>query len=446
MTHKSLSSKMKLLLVQPSRLDKDGSVYHSDKRWLIGMNIPYIAALTPPDVEVSIADDCFREVDYDGKYDLVGLTYMSHQASRAYQIAGEFRKRGVPVVLGGFHTTLDPEEAMEHSDAIVCGEAEYVWPELIQDFQNGHLKKKYAAAKMHDLKGLPVPRYDLLNLKRYYQDNLPTQTSRGCPYACTYCEVTTVYGAKWRYRPTDEVVNEIAILKSRLNTKWFYFVDDIFNANKKHAVELCERLIPLNVGWACLCTSNIGDDLELLRLMKRAGCTHINIGLETISKENLKIVHKEHNKVQKYEAQLKALRDANIEFSINIMFGLDGDTLDVFAKTLEFLQKNRVPISFMFILSPRVGLKIREELQSQGRILHDDWDKYFSTDVVFTPKNMTKEQLEEGFWWAQQQFYSIPSILKRLFLPPHPYSLETILANLFFRSSVNKRVHPLAYY
>jgi radical SAM superfamily enzyme YgiQ (UPF0313 family) len=192
---------MKVLLVQPSRLQEDGSVYKNSTRWLLGMTLPYLAGLTPPGIDVAIKDDLYEDVPFDAPCDLVGLTCMSHQASRAYQIADEFRRRGRPVVLGGFHATLAPEEALRHADAVVVGEAEGAWPRVLEDAAAGRLAGLYRSPKLSDLKGLPTPRYDLIDLRRYRIPNLPAQTTRGCPYACSYCEVTQVYGARFRYRP-----------------------------------------------------------------------------------------------------------------------------------------------------------------------------------------------------------------------------------------------------
>ena len=437
---------MRLLLVQPSRIQPDGSVYKNKTRWLLGMTLPYLAALAPAGVDVTIRDDLYEDIPFDEPFDLVGLTCMSHQASRAYQIADEFRKRGKPVVIGGFHATLAPDEALEHADAVVVGEAEAVWSKVIEDAAAGRLTGRYQSLKLSDLKGLPTPRYDLIDLKRYRIPNLPAQTTRGCPYACNYCEVTQVYGAKFRYRPPDEVVAEVEALMRLGKRKFVYFVDDIFNAHRKHAFAVMEGLKKLKVHWTCLCTANVGDDAEMLDLMRASGCLHINIGMESVVPESLKSVNKKQNHADKYKEQFAAIRKRGIEFSLNVMFGLDGDTLDTFDATVDRLIEYKAPMSFMFILSPRVGLKIRDELQAEGRIEHSDWDRYHSYEVVFKPKNMSKSELEEGFWRAQRRFYSLGSIGRRLMVPPNRHTAQSLLPNLFFRWGVNRGIHPLTYY
>lgn len=436
---------MKVLLVQPSRVQPDGSVYKNRTRWLLGMTLPYVAALSPPGVDVAIKDDLYEEIDFNEPCDLVGLTCMSHQASRAYQIADEFRKRGKPVVMGGFHVTLAPDEALQHADAVVVGEAEKVWTKVLEDAASGTLQGRYQSLALSDLKALPIPRYDLLDLRRYKIPNLPAQTTRGCPYACSYCEVTQVYGAKFRYRPPEEVVEEVKTLMRLGNRKFVYFVDDIFNAHRKHAFAVMEGLKKLKVRWTCLCTANVGDDEEMLDLMRASGCLHINIGMESVSVDSLKSVNKKQNHVDQYKKQFAAIRKRGIEFSLNVMFGLDGDTKDTFDATVDLLIEYKAPISFMFILSPRVGLKIRDELMAENRIDHSDWDRYHSYEVVFEPKNMTRKELEDGFWRAQRRFYSLGSIAKRMF-PPNRHTLQSLPMNFFFRSGVNRNIHPLTYF
>ncbi len=437
---------MKVLLVQPSRIESDGSIYKNKTRWLLGMTLPYLAALTPSDIDVKIKDDLYEDITFDEPCDVVGLTCMSHQASRAYQIADEFRRRGKKVVIGGFHATLAADEALQHADAVVVGEAEGVWPRVLDDLASGTSQGRYAASTLSDLKGLPVPRYDLIDLKRYKIPNLPAQTTRGCPYACSYCEVTQVYGARFRYRPPEEVVEEVKTLMRLGRRQFVYFVDDIFNAHRKHAFAVMEGLKKLNVRWTCLCTANVGDDPEMLDLMRASGCLHINIGMESVVPESLKSVNKKQNHADRYKEQFAAIRKRGIEFSLNVMFGLDGDTKATFDATVDRLIEYRAPLSFMFILSPRVGLKIRDELMAEGRIDHSDWERYHSYEVVFRPKNMTREELEEGFWRAQRRFYSLGSMAKRLLMPPNRHTIQSLPSNLFFRWGVNRKIHPLTYY
>jgi radical SAM superfamily enzyme YgiQ (UPF0313 family) len=206
-----------------------------------------------------------------------------------------------------------------------------------------------------------------------------------------------------------------------------------------------EGLEKLRVNWTCLCTANVGDDEEMLRLMRRSGCLHINIGMESVSAESLRHVNKKQNHVDQYVKQFANLRKHGIEFSLNVIFGIDGDTKEVFDATVERLIAYKAPMAFMFVLSPRVGLRIREELMAEGRIDHSDWSRYMSTEVVFRPKNMTREELEAGFWRAQREFYRLGSMARRL-LPPNRHTLQSLVPNLAFRWAVNRGIHPLNYY
>ncbi len=435
---------MKVLLIQPSQILKNGRLDKRKRRWLLGMTMPYVAALAPPDIEVEIKDDLLEEITFREKCDLVGLSFMSHQAPRAYQLAAGFRNRNIPVVMGGFHATLAPDECARHADALVLGEAEESWPRLLKDFQAGRLQARYQAKKLSDLKNLPVPRYDLLNLKRYKLLNIPSQTTRGCPYNCSYCEVTQVYGGKFRHRPVDEVIDEIKEIRQVTGSDFIYFVDDNFVANREHALKIMERLVPLKLIYGCLATTNVGDDPEVLDLMARSGCLHVNIGMESISPESLKAIRKKQNKVKDYERQFKALRDRGIGYSVNVMFGLDGDRPEIFDSTVDFLIKAKVPVSFMFILAPRPGTKVRDQLLAEGRVFDHDWTNYCGFKVVYHPKHMTARQLEEGYWRANRRFYSPLSILKRQSL--HLFSLHMLPFNLFFAWAVRRRYQPLDHY
>jgi radical SAM superfamily enzyme YgiQ (UPF0313 family) len=437
---------MKVLLVQPSRFRENGRLDKRRQRWLLGMTLPYLAALTPSNLRVQIKDDLLEEITFREDCDLVGISLMSHQAPRAYQLAAGFRARGIKVVLGGFHVTLAPEESQQYADALVIGEAEETWPQLLSDFQADRLQPRYQAEHLSDLKNLPVPRYDLLDLKKYKLLNIPAQTTRGCPYACNYCEVTQVYGGKFRHRPVDEVLHEIREIQRLTGSKVIYFVDDNFIANRRHAMEITEKLIPLGLTYGCLAPINIGDDPELLDLMQRSGCVHVNIGMESISPESLQAINKKQNRIKDYQRQFKALRDRGIGFSVNVMFGLDGDRPAIFDSTVDFLIQIKAPVSFMFILAPRVGTKIRDQLLQAGRIFDNDWTHYCGFRVVFHPKYMTARRLEEEYWRANRRFYSWSSMLKRLTWPPRLYNLHMLPFNLIFAWCVRRRIQPLDYF
>jgi radical SAM superfamily enzyme YgiQ (UPF0313 family) len=408
------------------------------------MTLPYLAALVPDNINVQIKDDLLEEITFREKADLVALTCMSHQANRAYEIGAGFRRQGIPVVMGGFHATLAPDECQEHADALVLGEAEESWPKLLRDFQAGRMQTRYQAEKLSHLHNLPVPRYELLDLQKYKLLNIPSQTTRGCPFNCSYCEVTQVYGGKFRHRPIDEVIHEIKEIRRLTQSDFIYFVDDNFVANRHHAMAIMEQLIPLKLIYGCLATANVGDDPEVLDLMARSGCLHVNIGMESISAESLKAINKKQNKIKEYERQFKALRHRGIGFSVNVMFGLDGDHPDIFSNTVDFLIRIKAPVSFMFILAPRPGTRIRDQLLQEGRIYDNDWTNYCGFKVVYQPKHLSPKQLEDGYWRANRQFYSLLSILQRQ--TPHLYSWHMLPFNLYFAWCVRRRRQPLDWY
>ena len=389
---------MKLLLISPTGTLEDGQPPRSSQRWLVGLTLPYLAALAPPEWEVRIVDERFEPLDLDELYDLVGISFMSHNAPRAYQIAGQFRAREVPVVVGGFHASAVPQEALAHCDAVVVGEAELVWPEVLDDARAGRLRQVYQARRLHDMRGLPVPRFDLLDLSRYRMPAtgtyIPVQTSRGCPYDCRFCEVTRFYGRTYRFRPVEEVVREIG----RIGHSLIYFVDDNIAANRRRAQELFEALKPLNISWAGLVNMFIGKDVELLDLMVDSGCTHLNIGMESINPASLEQMNKRMNRVEDYELILRNLRERGIFFSINVILGLDSDTPETIDETVRFLQQEKVPMAFIFILTPRVGTALREDLEQQGRLLSHDWTRYAGLNCVYQPASFSPEELEEALW------------------------------------------------
>ncbi len=439
---------MKLLLIQPTYFLKNGRLFRSPRRWLVGITLPYLAALTPSEWDVRIIDERLEPVDFDGAYDLVGISYMSHHAPRAFQIASRFRAKGVPVVVGGFHASAMPDEALQHCDAVVVGEAETVWPMVLEDAKSGRLRRTYQSDTFHDMKGLPAPRYDLLDLSRYrmpaVENFMPVQTSRGCPFNCQFCEVTRFYGRTYRFRPVNDVIREIL----QLGTGSVYFVDDNIAASRPRAKELFEALKPLKINWTGQVNMFTGQDVDLLDLMVQSGCFHLNIGLESINPASLKEMNKRMNKVEDYALILRNLRERGIFFSVNLVFGLDSDTTETLAETVTFLRREKVPMSFMWIMTPRVGTALREDLEEQGRLLSSDWSRYAGSECVYQPTGFSPAELEAAFWHTYAQFYSPGSIIQRLI----PSSLNrktwliSLASNLYFAWGVRRHRIPVNYY
>ncbi|BCS55597.1 B12-binding domain-containing radical SAM protein [Geobacter sp. SVR] len=433
---------MKLLIIQPTTSFQDGTPYRTKRRWIMGLTLPYLAGLTPPWVQVRLQDDRYMDIDYGGGYDLVALTTTIATAARAYDIAAEFRKRGTPVVMGGFHASLLPEECLEHCDAVVEGEAEYSWPELLEDFRAGKMKRRYKAAELHDLKGLPAPRWDLLDRRKYLAPFLPVMTTRGCPFRCSFCEVPVVYGTRYRHRPVDEVIGDMR----RIPTRKIQIVDDNIAASRDYAKELFSAMIPLGVRWSCLWTINTSRDTELLDLAVKAGVSHVNIGIESVSQSSLSSINKRQNKVGEYVQMLKELERRGIFYSLNFMFGLDEDMPGIFAETMDFLKRVNAPMAFFNTVTPREGTVMRSQLIEEGRIVNPLGDRYLGMQCLFTPKNMTPQAVEEGVWRCFREFYSLPKIVKRFLFPPNSYIGQGLPSNLIFAWAVRRRRDPVDFY
>lgn len=433
---------MRILIIQPTTSFRDGTPYKTKRRWIMGLTLPYLAGLTPDWAEVKLADDRYSEIDYDAGYDLVALTSTIATAARAYAISAEFRRRGIPVVMGGFHASLMPEECLGHCDAVVEGEAEYAWPELLEDFRAGRMKRRYKADRFHDLKGLPAPRWDLLDRKKYLAPFLPVMTTRGCPFQCSFCEVPVVYGTHYRHRPIGEVIEDMR----RIPTRKIQIVDDNIASSRDYAKELFKAMTPLNVRWSCLWTVNTSQDSELLDLAVKAGVSHVNIGIESVSQSSLGTINKRQNKVREYAGLLRELEKRRIFYSLNFMFGLDEDMPEIFAETMNFLKQVNVPMVFFNTVTPREGTPMRSELNEAGRVINPMGDRYLGMECIFTPKNMTAGEVEEGVWRCFRDFYSLPKIARRFLLPPNSYFGQGFPSNLIFWWAVRQRRDPVDFY
>ena len=426
---------MRLVLISPAETD----IYmkHSKKEarsfWFARLSLAMVAALTPKDVDVSIIDENLDDIDFNIDVDMVGITVMTAHAPRAYEISRKFRNRGVKVVLGGIHPTAVPNEALQNADTVVVGEAEGVWQNVIDDFKNGSLKKIYKSAKPCSLENLPHPRRDLLKIKSYNIGNT-VQTTRGCPFSCEFCSVTDFFGRSYRQRPVDDVIKEVETIDS----SFVAFVDDNIAGNPKYAKELFRKLAPLKIRWGSQASLTMTKDLEVMKLAEKSGCGGMFVGIETLSTDNLAQIKKTFNNVDKYEDAIKIFHDHGIAITASIIFGFDNDDEGVFERTIKFLEKNKVDVATFYILTPLPGTVWSKKLESEGRIIERDWGKYNGGHVLFKPKNISPERLQEGYWWAFQQFYSIPSIAKRLLHFEQNRFLSTLFLNVGFRRMVNR--------
>jgi radical SAM superfamily enzyme YgiQ (UPF0313 family) len=399
----------------------DKKIYLIMPRWpenslwgCMGIKFPYLAlttlaALTPPGMEVRILDENVEATDFEDLPDLAAISLMTPLAPRGYAIADRFRSRGVPVVLGGVHATMLPEEAKGHADAVAVGEGELIWPALLGDFYSGFLKPFYRADRLVSLRNLAPPRRELLKRGAYlFQNTL--QTTRGCPNDCDFCSVTTFYGNTYRFRPVPEVLQEIGTLKGNL----LFFVDDNIIGHKSYAQELFQGLIPLKKRWVSQATLSLTRDEKLLSLARASGCLGLFVGFESLSQEILNDLGKPFYKVSHYETAIRILHDQGIGIQGSFIFGHDEDTPEAFSRVVRFCDRNRMDAVLFSLLTPFPGTRIYQQMLRENRILHFDWEKYDMNHVVFQPRQMAPETLAQGFREAYKRVYGGASLFRRL--------------------------------
>ena len=401
---------MKILLIAPA----SGKWRHVGRhRFLNGRTFRFsllsllsVAAESPPDADVRIVDEQIDDIPWDADVDLVGITCMTALAPRAYEIAHRFRQRRIPVVLGGMHPTLCPEEAIRHADAIVVGEAEGIWRQVVVDASDGRLKGIYRNDNP-PLVGLKRPSRHLLSAAKYAPIGA-VQATRGCPHGCDFCAIAAFSRRTQRQRPVEEVIAEVKELPSRV----FIFVDDNLTADRDYAKRLFAALKPLRKRWATQSTLAIADDPDLVRMMAEAGCIGIFAGLETFSDDNLGSVNKTCHRVQQYREAIQLLHRHGIIVEAGIVFGFDGDGRDVFRRTLKTLDDLEVDVIQVSIFTPLPGTP-RAKLLAD-RIFDRDWADYDFHHTVFQPAQMSSRDLQAGHDWVTRQFYRPWRIVRRL--------------------------------
>jgi radical SAM superfamily enzyme YgiQ (UPF0313 family) len=374
-----------------------------------------LAGLTPKDVEVRFYDDRMEVIPYDEKTDLVAMSVETYTAKRAYQIASEYRRRGVPVVMGGFHPSLCPDEVAKYADAVVTGEAEELWPRVLDDARHGTLEKFYRSTSRPPLVGLRPDR-SIFRGKRYLPIGL-VEAGRGCHFKCDFCAVQTVFSQSQTRRPADEIIAELTALKG--TKKLFFFVDDNITSNLSQAKEFFRALIPLGIRWVGQSSINAAHDEEFLELIARSGCQGVLIGFESLNAKNLAAMNKTFNTARGgFTKALANLRKHRIRIYGTFVFGYDGDTATSFDETVSFAQEHSMYIAAFNHLTPFPGTPLYKRLSDEGRLLYDAWwldDRYSYNRIPFQPAGMSPEELQRGCLGARKRFYSWRSIVKRGF-------------------------------
>ena len=399
---------MKILLVNPGLSLPAPRGNKKRKALFPPLNLALLAACTPKRHQVELVDEHLAELDPETGADLVGITVMTAFAPRAYRLADHFRAKGIPVVLGGMHVSALPEEAQAHADAVVVGEAEKVWPQVVADAERGELKTLYRAGDYLDLKEFPLPRRDLWQAGDYLVPQT-VQITRGCPFSCSFSTVSSFFGRTYRFRPVADVIKEVKNLPGKIVA----FVDDNITANLQYAKELFRQLRPLKKYWFSQGSLDMARDEELLRLAAASGCLGMFIGLESLSPRNLEKIGKRVNLVDIKQAIGKIHRHG-IAIEGAFIFGLDDDDETVFERTLNFAEEVRLEGAQFGVLTPFPGTKLYQEMEEAKRIIDRDWGNYTVNRVVFQPLLMSAQRLQEGVDWAWRSFFSYSSIFRRL--------------------------------
>ena len=404
---------MKLTLVKPTIGRREHSLYVDEGR-MEPLMMGVLAGLTPPDVEIVLFDDRMESIPFDDPTDLVAITVEAYTARRAYEIADEFRLRGIPVILGGMHVTLLPDEAAEHADCIVLGDAESVWAGVVTDARNGRLRARYIGEPGIGQRDGSLPRRDLFKGKGYLPISL-MQYSRGCRYACTFCAVSEYFGRKHHLRRIDEVLREI----ESQDRRFLFFVDDNIASDREALRDLCEALIPMKVGWISQASLDVTRDTKLMDLMQRSGCWGNVMGFESITASSLRDARKSPNipGFSKFSKEIEILRDHGMQTWAAFTLGYDHDTVASIEATVDFALESKFTFAAFNILMPYPGTPLYSMLESNNRLLYDGkwWlhPEYRFNQAAFQPTLMSADELTNACHDARKRFNSLPSMFLR---------------------------------
>jgi len=410
---------VKLTLIKPTIGRKEHSLYKDEGR-MEPLMLGVLAALTPADVEVIMYDDRMETIPYDEVTDLVAITVETYTARRAYEIADEYRQRGVKVIIGGIHANLLPDEVMQHADSIFLGDAETLWATMINDARYHKLKPCYTApvgvGQVTQCGEKILPRRDIYQGKGYLPISL-MQFSRGCRFACKFCAVSRYFKRNYYLRQIDEVVREI----EQHHSKFIFFIDDNIATDHKALAELCHALIPLKIHWISQASLDVTKNPTLMKLMQQSGCWGNVLGFESINPLSLREAKKSPNIIafDYYQQETNILRDHGMQTWAAFTLGYDHDTVETIAQTMEFALKNRFAFAAFNILMPYPSTPLYQQLQQERRLLYQaKWwldPTYRFNQAAFIPNLMTADELTNACHLARSHFNSIPSIIKRFF-------------------------------
>jgi radical SAM superfamily enzyme YgiQ (UPF0313 family) len=402
---------MRVTLVHPAIGHRIGESYI--RSWQMEpLPVATLAGLTPPDISLRFYDDRMEAIPFDEKTDAVAIPVETYTARRAYQIASEYRRRGVPVVLGGFHPTLVPDEASRYGDAIVVGDAEPVWNEVLDDLRHGTLKRCYKGER-HALPHV-IPDRSLFRGKRYLPIGL-IETGRGCRFPCEFCAIQSFFERSHRPRPIPAVVAELELIKG--SKRLFFFVDDNFAGDIKAGKELLSAIAHLDLRWITQVSINAAHDEEFVVSLARSGCRGVLIGFESLDSDNLRVMKKRFNLMKGgYSVALENLRKHGIAVYGTFVFGYEHDHEDSFSRAVDFALSEDMYIAAFNHMTPFPGTPLYKRLRQEGRLRYEAWwldSRYRYNEVPFLPKQLTPEDVTAGCVEARRRFYGWRSVLKR---------------------------------
>jgi len=400
------------------------------------LTLKQLAAITPECHDVETVDEKYQQIDFSKEYDIVGISCMTYNAPRGYEIADIFRRRGVTVVLGGYHPSALPEEAKQHADAVVIGEAELTWPRLLDDWEKRELKPFYRPDKLIDPHLIPPARHNIKSEKTIVES---IQASRGCPVGCEFCSIQNIEGSYYRSRPICQLIDEMKSIR----TKNIFFADSSLDINPGYTKNLFKEMKELDKKFTCFGNINVlGRDEELLKLASEAGCLRWLIGFESFNQDNIDGIGKKTNKVKEYRQSVRKIKEYDMLVVGMFMFGLDNDTVDVFDATVNAMVELDIDSAFFNILTPFPGTALYRRLDSEKRILSKDWSNYLTRcinrSVNFQPKYMSPSQLADGAVQAARKYYSIANMArkccnsKNLNFPHFIYKMTSNVSSFLF--------------
>jgi radical SAM superfamily enzyme YgiQ (UPF0313 family) len=405
------------------------------------LGVTTIASLFPREWGVSVINEDIQRVDPFQDGDFVGISTLTLNAPHAYKLADVFRERGVPVLMGGMHPSALPDEALEHCDAVVVGEAEDIFSKVLDDFSRGSMRGIYRGGLV-DIAKVPGPRLDLLQ-QSHREILQPVQATRGCPNNCEFCSVTPFFGHQYRLRPISAVVAEIEAMLEYGRSDIIFFVDDNIAGRPDYAKELFKSLIPLKIRWASFSSVAMASDREVMELARKSGCIELFIGFESIYQENLDLAGKNWVRTDMMKEYIRVFHDHGIIVEGAFIFGHDYDPKDVFRKSVDFIQATGIQIPVFGILTPYPATRLRARLEREGRLLPEasDYRRYDASHVLFRPAKMSPEELEEGFLWTKKYCCAPRSTLMRMFRAPRANWLMALGLNFSMRAGRMRQIH-----